>query len=124
MNVENLVFSVDAREFHQVENSSACILGIIALFDLLSGPEDRSLSRSAESLRVIDRSIIVIANHANIHLHDKVQALSGIWTIANDVTQTEDSLNILSLDVLEHRFECFEVTVNVANNRSSQDTLF
>ena len=85
MDVENFVLSIDAREFHQIEDPFACILWIVAFLDLLSGPKNRTLGRSAEPLGVIDGTVVVIADDANIHLHHKIETLAGVWTVSDDI---------------------------------------
>lgn len=85
MDVENFVLSIDAREFHQIENPFASILWIVAFLHLLTRPKNRTFGRSAESLGVIDGAIVVIADDANIHLHHKIQTLAGVWTVSDDI---------------------------------------
>ena len=60
----------------------------------------------------------MVPQQAHIQAHHQINALARIGTITHDVSQAKDLIDILRLNVGEHGRECFEVSVNVANDRS------
>ena len=59
---------------------------------------------TAESFGVEQGSLVVVTQNAKIEIYDSVDA--GLWvgTIADDITETEDSFNTLVLDVREYAY--------------------
>jgi hypothetical protein len=60
-----------------------------------------------ESFRIEESSIVMVSKNACIERRDDIQALTGIGAIANNVTEANDSLAPLGLDVSQNCLQCF-----------------
>jgi hypothetical protein len=86
---------------------------------LSASPENRLLSRSAKALRVNESAIVVIAQHTKIDFCNNIQAFAGIRAVPNNVTQANDSIATLKLNVSQDRLQRFEVSMDIANDCSA-----
>jgi hypothetical protein len=59
--------------------------------------------------------LVVVSQQAEIAVHDQINALAGIGTVADNVTKAKDLGDSLRLDVGKHRLERFEIAVDVAD---------
>ena len=79
------VLAMNPRQFQKEKDPASGIVGIFALLDLLTSPKDSAFGRGAESLWIVERSIIMVAYDAYGHLHDEVQTFPGVWTVPDDI---------------------------------------
>jgi hypothetical protein len=91
----------------------------IVLLELLPGPADGTLGTAVEAIRVEQGTLVVIPqqDHA-APLPDEGQAFTRIWTIAHDITQAVDRVDLLAIDIGQHRLEGLEVSVDVTDDRA------
>jgi hypothetical protein len=66
----------------------------------------------------------VIAEQANIALHDQVDTLARIRPVTDNIAEAIDLSYSLRLDVSEDRLEAFEITVDVADERALHGKVF
>ena len=60
----------------------------------------------------------MVAQQADLTLHDPVDTFAGVGAIADNVTETVDFGNLLVSDIGQHRLEALEVAVDVADEGS------
>ena len=95
----------------------------LRVFQLIARPKNRPLGAGVESFRIEQRPLIVVSQQADAGLLDhQVQAFARVRPIADDVAQAEDFFHALLAHVGEHRLECFQVAVNIADDRPFQFT--
>ena len=100
---------------HPQELPALLIVGAVGgAFQLLAGPEDGALGPDVEPVGVEHGPLVTQQRHLAV-VHDAVDALAGVGTVADDVAQAEDLVDLLSLDVREDHFQSFEIPVNIAN---------
>ena len=88
------------------------------VLELLAGPEDRPLGAGVEALGVEHGALVVVAQEADAQFLDhQVEALARVGPVADDVAQAEDFVDALAGDVGKHCLECFQVAVDVADDR-------
>jgi hypothetical protein len=49
--------------------------------------------------------------------HNGLKAFAGIWTVADDVTETNEVVNVLARDICKNGLESLEVAVDITNQR-------
>ena len=109
-----------ARQAADVLHSPpACIGTIGSHLDLGTRPENRLFGRYIESLRIKQGAAVMIAKDAKIEFHRLVDALAGRRTVANDVSQTDDSVDILAGDILQDCLKSGQVSVDIADDGGS-----
>jgi hypothetical protein len=86
---------------------------------LAAGPENRSLCAAAESIRIKQRSVVVIAQQRNLKVEAKVNAFPRIWPVSDDVAQTEEASDSLGPNVGQDSLKRLQVTVDVTDNRGA-----
>lgn len=61
----------------------------------------------------------MVSQKANLAMpHHKIDALSRIGAVPDDITETVDLVDSLTLNVLQNGFECLEITMDIADDRS------
>ena len=65
----------------------------------------------------------MISENAEIELHGSVQALAGTRTVADDVAKADDAIDRLRGNVLQHRFECCQVAMDIAKDRGASQAV-
>ena len=81
----------------------------------------QKMARSApgvESFRIEQGPLVVIAQQADLALHDHVDALAGIGAVADQVAEAVDLGDSLAADVGKHGLEGLEVAVDIADEGS------
>ena len=64
-----------------------------------------ALGGRIEAVGVEHRTLIVVAQQDNATLHDQINAFAGIGSIADDIAQAVDFLDLVLFRVLEDRLE-------------------
>jgi len=84
---------------------------------LLSSPPDRPFGTDIEPLRVKQGPLVVIAkNDFLAAFSNKLEPLSGIGPVANDIPQAIDAIHLLLFDVGEYRRQGLKVAMNITND--------
>src|SRR5262249_34387382 len=86
-------------------------------FELGTGPEDGSLGRRVETLRVEHGALVMVAQKNDLALHHQVHAFARIGPIADNVAQAIDFLDVLPGDIGQNGLECFEIAMDIADQR-------
>jgi hypothetical protein len=60
-----------------------------------------------ESFRIEESSVVMVSENTSIECRDDIQALTGIGAVTNNVTEANDSLAPLRLDVSQNCLQCF-----------------
>src|SRR5205823_3854396 len=76
-----------------------------------------------EAVRVEHRPLIVVAQEDHLALHDQVDALARVGAVADDVAEAVDLGDVVLRDVGQDGLECFEVAVDVADERFHAEDL-
>ena len=92
--------------------------GADAILQLGASPENGPLRAGVEAFGIKQGALIVIAQQANLALHDQVDAFAGVGTIAHQVAKAVNLGNSLTADVGEDGPEGFEVAMDVADKGS------
>lgn len=109
--------TVAAIEFTE-EVPAAFGAGAGGAFEDRAGPEDGSFCGGVEANGVEECSLVVVAEQAHLQVHDEVDAFGRIGAIADDVSEAVDIGDALAADIGEDGLERFEVSVDVADQRS------
>ena len=72
-------------------------------FQLVACPENRSFGAGIETLGVEQRALVVVSQQADVGFHEDIDALARIWPVADNISQTEDSVGALLLDIGKDR---------------------
>jgi len=83
-----------------------------------AGPEDGPFCGGVEANGVEECGLVVVAEQAHLEVHDEVDAFGRIGAIANDIAEAVDFCDALTANIGEDRLERFEVSVDVADQRS------
>jgi len=63
--------------------------------------------------------LVVVSQKADLATsHHKIDALARIGTIPDNIAETVDLVDSLSLNILQNCFECLEITMDIADDRS------
>jgi hypothetical protein len=111
-----IFFSKNARKFAK-EAPTFRIVGVVTVLDLMSGPKNRLFRSATESIWIKQSRLVMVSKDAPFDFHDRVKAFSWIRPISNNVTKAENLLDGLPLDVLHHRIQGCEISVDVADDR-------
>ena len=114
VNEQDFFFHDRTGEFRQEGQPGPRALFVASTLELLSGPENRLFGSGAEAFGIDQGTIVVIAENARVHFHDAVQAFAGVGAVTDHITQADDAIALLILDIRENRLEGFEVAMNVA----------
>src|SRR5262245_36022577 len=117
MDEEVAVLAMAARSLGQ--ELPAFFAGLAALggrLELGSCPEDGSFRGAVEAFGVEQRSLIVVAQQDHLAAHHLVDALARVGAVAHDIPQAIDLGDRVLVDVTQHGLECFEITVDVADD--------
>jgi hypothetical protein len=87
---------------------------------LSTRPKNGSLGTAAETFRVKQGSLIVISQHADLELQGEVDAFTRIGAVSDDVAQAVDRIDLLRRDVRQYGSQRFQISVDVANDRTLQ----
>ena len=88
---------------------------------MISRPEDGSFGPGVETFRIEQCSLVVIPEQADAALHDQVDTLARVRSVAHHIAQTENVGDLLLLDIRQHGLERFQISVNIADNRFQVD---
>lgn len=80
-------------------------------------------SGAAKALGIEESSQVMVPKDARIEFGDFVHALLRLGTVSDDVTQANDLLAPLRLSILDHSPECNQVSVDIADNGSTQEQI-
>ena len=90
----------------------------------LARPIDRLQRHRIETVRVKQGRLIVVAQNRDLtRIHDPVQALARIGTVADDVAQAVDLRHALLANVLQDHLQGFDVRVNITDEGPLHDLL-
>ena len=81
----------------------------------------QKIARSAPELKpsgIEQRPLVVVAQQAELALHDLVDHFAGVGPIADQVAETVDLGDALLANVGQHRFEALDVAVDIADEGS------
>ena len=108
---------MSARPFGE-ELPAAFLGGLVVhgVFELAACPEDSAFGRRIEAIGIEHGPLIVVAQQDDAALHDQIDAFAGIGTVADDITQAVDFLDLVLFDVLEDGLQCLKVAMNIAND--------
>ena len=87
MDVEKPVFAAIAGQFAQKIPVRAFSAGLPRAFQLVASPKDGSFGPGVEPLGIEQCPLIVVAQQAHVAVHDQIDALARIRTVADDVPQ-------------------------------------
>ena len=90
--------------------------GIAGQFQLGPRPHDGLFRSMVEPIRVKQCALIVIAEQYHLALHDQINALARVGSVTDHISQTIDLVDLLFLDIFQHRLKGFKVAVNIADN--------
>lgn len=91
----------------------------VGVFQLSPSPEDCLFGARAESVRIKESSVVVVAQECQGKISTVVDTLSRIGTVADHVSETENLIDIRVADIVQNRRERFKIPMNVADDRSS-----
>ena len=89
-----------------------------AVLQLVPRPEDRPLRPRIEPLGIEQGALVVVAQQADLALHDLVDHFARVGTIADQIAEAVDLGNALVPNVGQHRLEALDVAVNIADEGS------
>ena len=118
VNEEVAVFAEAARPFG--EKLPAPFAGwrdLAGVFELIAGPEDGTLGRWIEAIRIEHGALIVIAEQDDLALHHEIDALARVGAVADHVAEAVDFGNSLFFNILEDGLQRLKVAVDIANDR-------
>ena len=115
MHEEQPRLAADAWQFAQ---KLPAAFAVLAGFELLASPEDCAFGPGVKAFGIEQRPLVVIAEDDKIAVHDPVDALARVGAVADDVAQAIDLFDALRLNVREDGIECFQISVNVADDGS------
>ncbi len=118
MHKQHAAFAHDSRHLANELKPAATFAWPTRLMQLLPGPKDRSLSRVVEPFRIKQRTAVVIAKDGEFKVHYRIEAFTGIRSIADHIAQADDVCHRLRSNVFHHRFERCQIAMDVANDRS------
>ena len=84
--------------------SSLAVLWSPRRVKLLTRPEDRSFGRRIKPLGIEDGAAVVIAKDREAKFHHFIQALAGMGTVPNHISETNDLADRLRPNVFKHGF--------------------
>ncbi len=102
------------------EEFPAAFAGLPALaggLELVARPEDGAFGGGIEALRVEHGALVVVTEQDELALHDHIDALARVGAIADHVAQAIGVRHRLGFDVAQHRLKCFQITMDIADNR-------
>ena len=107
MNEHDIAFRDSPWQSCKIFEPALGICGVGVALELFSGPKDRLFGSGTESFRIDESSIVMVSENTCIERRDDIQALTGIGAITNNVTEANDSLAPLGLDVSQNCLQCF-----------------
>lgn len=107
MNEHDIAFRNSPRQSCKVFESALGICGVCVALELFSGPKDRLFGSETESFRIEESPIVMVSENTSIERRDDIEALTGIGAITNNVTEANDSLAPLRLDVSQNCLQRF-----------------
>ncbi len=96
----------------------------ISGFQHLPGPEDCPFGSGIETFRIEESRLIVVAKNCDFTAtHHQIDAFPRIRSVTDNIPQTVDLLNPLLVDIGQHRFQGFQIAMDIADD-CSQRLLF
>jgi hypothetical protein len=112
-----------SRQFTEEIPTAARLFDVRVLFELIPGPKNGTLGPATESLGVVQRPLIVIPQHTTLEAECVVDAFPWIGAVPDHVPEAVNFANTLVLDVIENRFQGFQVPMDVGNDRAFHPSL-
>ena len=82
----------------------------------IASPINGLQSDGIETIGIEQCGLVVIAKNRQVgFVDDQVQAFARVRSVADDIAQANNSIDLLSRDVSKHCSQCFEIAVDVAN---------
>jgi len=108
---------------HGIENlpeNTILFPRMIRTHQLLLGPFNGCSRPGIESHRIKENCFLVIAQQVDTEISAQQEALPWIRSISDDVSQADILLDTQGSTIFENSLECWQVGMNVADNRSLQ----
>ena len=94
------------------------VLCLVVTVQFAASPETGLLGAEIEVCGLVEDSEIMISHDGLLAvLGDEVEALQGIWPVADNIAKADDSADVEILDAFEDGLEGLEVAVDVRNDR-------
>ena len=88
------------------------------MFELGPRPADSALGTDVEPVGIEEGPLIMVAeDHQGTAIADQPGALAGIRAVTDDIAEAGDRIDLLLVDVSEHRLKRLEIAVDVADDR-------
>jgi hypothetical protein len=99
---------------------------LMLFVELISRPDRRRFGVGVEAIdgQFADGGPVMVAsNHITAQAHDAFEARDRFCTVTNDITQTDDFVDLLAINSGEDDFEGFRVAVDVAEERVTHEVV-
>lgn len=81
----------------------------------ITSPIDGSQSNGVKAFGVEKCRLIVVAHYSEGRfLHDQIQTFARVWSVADDIAQAHDFIDVLASNIRQDSLECFQIAVNIA----------
>ncbi len=82
-------------------------------------PKDGLLGSQVEPLGIEQSTTVVVPQHAEVELARLVQTFTRRWTIPDHISQANDPVNILPINILQHGLQSRVVAMDIADDGGS-----
>ena len=119
---EKIVVFMAIGPWQGPEKIPSCVgLRVVKILKLLASPENGLFGPDIEAFRIEKCCLVVISEQTNFcTFHDKVDAFQRIGAVTDRIAQAENFVNAVRINVFQHRFESFQITMDVTDNGTSQ----
>src|SRR5208337_1422814 len=91
MHEEERPHPVGTRQIAEKLPTPLVVGPVRGVLKLAAGPEDGSLGADVEPVRIEHRALIVVTQQGCLAgVHDSIDALAGVWAVADDIAQAKN----------------------------------